>query len=353
MERVTIESVDLVLSHPDEFRAEWVGQQELMDQVLACWLTVHADDLPLCPRLIGKPGVGKTTLAVAAARRVKKPVYIYQCTMDTRPEDLIVTPVISSGGQIAYHASPLVSAVITGGVAVLDEANRMSEKSWASLAPLLDNRRYVESIVAGVKIAAHPGFRCCVTMNDDASTYEVPDYIMSRIQPAVLVEFPPREEELAILKYNVGFAPEEALKLTVDFLQAAHGANLSYTTRDGVNVIRYSVKLARQRAGLSVAAAFDLAVRQVLGEEGADFKKSGKIPGRARRADGAGAEFRKNLVDFEDFFMNELFRGPADEEEERDGAAGAKPRSEAAAPDDDEEEEDDDEEDNGEEEATP
>jgi MoxR-like ATPase len=47
--------------------------------------------------------------------------------------------------------------MIRGGVAILDEGNRMSEKSWASLAPLLDNaRRYVESIVAGIKIKAHP-----------------------------------------------------------------------------------------------------------------------------------------------------------------------------------------------------
>ena len=41
--------------------------------------------------------------------------------------------------------------MIRGGVCILDEANRMSEKSWASLAPLLDTRRYIESIVAGLK----------------------------------------------------------------------------------------------------------------------------------------------------------------------------------------------------------
>jgi len=51
----------------------------------------------------------------------------------------------------------------------------MSEKSWASLAPLLDNRRYVESIVAGIKIKAHPLFRMVATMNDDASTFDLPN----------------------------------------------------------------------------------------------------------------------------------------------------------------------------------
>ena len=80
--------------------------------------------------------------------------------------------------------------MIQGGVCILDEGNRMSEKSWASLAPLLDHRRYVESIVAGIKIAAHPDFRFCATMNDDASTFELPEYIHSRISPRFSLIFP-------------------------------------------------------------------------------------------------------------------------------------------------------------------
>ena len=41
------------------------------------------------PRLIGKPGVGKTTLAYAAAKRMGRDVFIMQATLDTRPEDLL------------------------------------------------------------------------------------------------------------------------------------------------------------------------------------------------------------------------------------------------------------------------
>ncbi len=120
-----------------------------MRHLLAAWLVVSEQDLPpMNPRLLGKPGVGKTTLAYAAAKRMGRDVYILQATMDTRPEDLLVTPVLEGAGNLRYVASPLVSAMIRGGIAILDEGNRMSEKSWASLAPLLDNRRYVESIVA-------------------------------------------------------------------------------------------------------------------------------------------------------------------------------------------------------------
>jgi len=69
---------------------------------------------------------------------------------------------------------------------ILDEGNRMSEKSWASLAPLLDRRRYVESLAAGVKIRAHGDFRFVATMNDDASTFDLPEYIHSRLMPMIL-----------------------------------------------------------------------------------------------------------------------------------------------------------------------
>ena len=242
MGTVTIDGVTLHLSEPDRIRMEWVGQQELITQVLAAWLVIEDHDFPLNPRLVGKPGVGKTTLAYHAGRASGRPVYLFQATMDTRPEDLIVTPVISAGGAIRYMASSVVSAMIKGGVAVIDEGNRMSEKSWASLAPLMDVRRYVESVVAGIKIKAHPDFRLCTTMNDDASTFELPEYIHSRLQPRIHIDFPDREEETLILRSNLPFADDEILRYVVTFLQAAHEADERYSVRDGINIARYALK---------------------------------------------------------------------------------------------------------------
>jgi hypothetical protein len=155
---IEIEGVAVHLAHPDELAIRWVGQAETMKQLLAAWSVVDARDLPMSPRLLGKPGVGKTTLAYAAGKARGQDVYIFQATMDTRPEDLLITPVIDREGGIRYVASPLVTAMLRGGVAIVDEGNRMSEKSWASLAPLLDNRRYVESIVAGIKIRVPAGY---------------------------------------------------------------------------------------------------------------------------------------------------------------------------------------------------
>lgn len=241
-ETITLDGVEIHLAAPDDVPLRWVGQPELVTQVLAAWLVLGDEDLPLNPRLIGKPGVGKTTLAYHAGRILQRPVYLFQATMDTRPEDLVVTPVIAEQGRIRYMASSVVSAVIKGGVAIIDEGNRMSEKSWASLAPLLDARRYVESIVAGIKIKAHPDFRFCTTMNEDASTFELPEYIHSRLQPQIYIDFPDRDEERRILKSNLPFSDDEVIEYVLTFLQAAHEADERYSVRDGINIARYALK---------------------------------------------------------------------------------------------------------------
>jgi len=274
---VEIEGITLHLAHPDELTIQWVGQEELMRQLLAAWMVVHEQDMPMHPRLLGKPGVGKTTLAFAAGKRMGRDVYILQATMDTRPEDLLVTPVIEGDGSLRYVASPLVTAMIRGGVAILDEGNRMSEKSWASLAPLLDNRRYVESIVAGIKIRAHADFRLVATMNDDASTFELPEYIHSRLQPQIFIDFPERDEEYHILRENLPFAEERILHYVTDFLQMAHAADERYTVRDGINVARFAIKLKSLATHKThESEALHTAIIEVLGEEALRYARGNR-----------------------------------------------------------------------------
>jgi MoxR-like ATPase len=280
---VEVGGVLLHLSSPDTTEQGWIGQDEVLRQLLACWLVVDPSDRPLSPRLIGPPGIGKTTLAMAAAGQRRQALYITQCTSDTRPEDLLVTPVLAESGKIAYRAAPLVSAMLTGGVCVLDEGNRMNEKSWASLAPLLDHRRYVESVVAGITIKAHPDFRVCVTMNEDESTYEVPDYILSRLQPTLALGFPTRDDEMAILRYHLPFARAELLALTVEFLQKAHELKLDFSPRDGINLLRYAIKRMAQNPDhpLSQDQAWHEALLCVLGEEAADLEELARSKRRA------------------------------------------------------------------------
>src|SRR5437762_5045736 len=311
---VEIDGVRLALSQPHALESPWIGQGEILKQLLACWMVVGQKDLPLAPRLVGTPGIGKTALGMAAAQALSRELYIYQCTADTRPEDLLVTPVLAESGKIAYHASPLVTAMLRGGVCILDEGNRMNEKSWASLAPLFDHRRYVESIVAGVTVKAHRDFRCAVTMNQDESTYEIPDYILSRLQPTLTLGFPNKRDEMAILQYHLPFAQADMLAMTVEFLQEAHGLKLDFSPRDGINLLRFAMKRLAQdpQHPMSKDAAWQEALQKCLGDEALDLHSLAQKKARTL----GGSDVPLGLGDF--FFNPDDPLHPDREEDDAD-----------------------------------
>jgi MoxR-like ATPase len=244
---ITIDNVTVHLREPDTSDYYWIGQPEIFRLLSAAWQKMHAQDRIMTPVLIGPPGCGKTTLACAVAKEFDRPVYLMNCTSDMRPEDLLITPVIAKDNQILYRASGLVSAIINGGVCVLDEANRMNEKSWASLASLLDDRRYIESINSGTKIIAHPEFRIVATMNDDSSTFSVPEYIESRLKPILPVEFPSTDELREIITHHMPFVAPELIQAVVQYLveQKQKGSITSYSIRDAIQITRYAQKLSK------------------------------------------------------------------------------------------------------------
>ena len=133
-------------------------------------------------------------------------------------------------------------------------------------------------------------------MNEDASTYEVPDYILSRLQPSLKLEFPAREHELAILHYHLPFSPQEILTITVDFLQRAHRLDLGFSVRDGIHLVQYALKRLAQDPShpLSRDEIWREALIKVLGEEALDLDG---LAQQRKRAVGEQA-FPRGLGDF-------------------------------------------------------
>jgi MoxR-like ATPase len=242
-EKIDMSGVLLTLASPDTHEFHWIDYNDYLRQLEAAWLRLSDGDLPLNPRIVGEPGVGKTTLACAAARATGREVYIFQCTMDTRPEDLVITPVLTGAKEIEYRGSAVVTAMVRGGVVVLDEANRMPERSWASLAPLMDDRQYIESEVAALKIQAHPNFRLSVTMNSDASVYELPGYIQSRLKPKIEIVEPPWTMQKKIVQAKCPQVDADLLRQVLSELKDRRGKGLRDSTRDMLTLAQYAQKL--------------------------------------------------------------------------------------------------------------
>lgn len=278
---VEIDGVKIRLARPMDLPFKWVGNRRLVDQLKSCWFTAGAGDLPMSPRLVGKPGTGKTVLAYSVGKMMEVPVFFFQATSDTRPNDVLINTVIIETGaetsRVEYFASTLISAMILGGVCVFDEGNRMQEKAWASLAPLLDSRRYIESIEVGCLIKAHPNFRFVSTMNDDASCFELPEYIKSRLQPTIMVENPDRSEERRILEANLPHTAPIILDYVADFLELAHRADERYTVREGIHIANYAGKLVNYEAEcgreMDPGDAVIMSVEQILGVRQARYIK--------------------------------------------------------------------------------
>jgi MoxR-like ATPase len=105
-------------------------------------------------------------------------------------------------------------------------------------------------------------------MNDDASTFDLPEYIHSRLQPQILIDFPERDEEYQILKENLPFSDERILQYVTEFLQQAHAADERYTVRDGINVARFAMKLKRLATDEThELRALQVSILETLGEE--------------------------------------------------------------------------------------
>ena len=274
MDRVTIQGVEVTLAAADDHESEWLDYHDYARQLEAAWLRLSAVEPPLNPRLIGEPGLGKTTLGCAVARRLGRAVYIFQCTTDTRPEDLLITPVLTGDRRVEYRASSVVTAMVRGGVLLLDEGNRMPERSWAALAPLMDDRRYVESALAAVKVHAHPDFRLCVTMNDDASVYELPGYIQSRLKPKIEIVSPPWALQEEILRLKCPAVDDDLLRGVFEELRRRAAAGRKDSTRDMLTLAQYAQKLRASGLGEPLRRA----AQQVL------VKPDGTAPagGRAR-----------------------------------------------------------------------
>ncbi len=269
------------LAKPYELDFEWIGNRTVLHQLQACWFCASPEEKPMNPRLVGKPGVGKTALAYAAGKFLGLPVYFFQGTADTKPNDLLINPlVVETSGEhshVEYIASTVISAMIVGGVLILDEGNRMQEKAWASLAPLLDSRRYIESISVGLTLKAHPNFRFIATMNDDASCFELPEYIKSRLHPHINLDFPDRSEERKILEVNLPFTNPTVLDYVADFLNIARREGEEYTPRDGIHIANYAGKLVDYETycgrEIDPGEAVIKSIEQILGIRQARFVK--------------------------------------------------------------------------------
>ncbi len=260
----SINRKSVLLSRPYHAMAtSFEDREEVIQKILAAWIG-DADRLPLSPLLIGEPGIGKNRIVYECAKICGKPLFIFQGHEDVTAEDLMCAVRFSDDPErkMDYIVQPLVSAMIQGGICFIDEIGKIRGRALAPLASLLDERRYIDSNLLGERIFAHPGFRFIAATNTtDLDANALPDFIRSRICPAIRVEYPDREHLNRVIRSRFPILKKNSVKLVEHFWtlwQDKHG-DLPPSPRDSIYIFGYALNLAdRDAAGDDHANHLDI-----------------------------------------------------------------------------------------------
>ena len=183
-----------------------VGQRDLVDSMLICLLSEgHV-------LVEGMPGLAKTTAVKALAEAIEGDYHRVQFTPDLLPSDLIGTDIYRhQKGEFEFRPGPLFHNIL-----LADEINRAPAKVQAALLEAMGEHQ----VTVGLKTYTMPKlFMVLATQNpiEQEGTYNLPEAQLDRFLMHIRVDYPDREEELAILELDsnrllsVPVAPAEVL----------------------------------------------------------------------------------------------------------------------------------------------
>ncbi|XP_077200195.1 von Willebrand factor A domain-containing protein 8 [Paroedura picta] len=226
--------------------------------------------------LVGNQGVGKNKIVDRFLYLLNRPREYLQLHRDTTVQSLTLQPSVKDG-LVVYEDSPLVKAVKSGHVLVIDEADKAPTNVTCILKTLVesgemilsDGRRLVANpaSVSGRKnvVVIHPDFRMIVLANRPGFPFLGNDFFgtLGDIFSCHAVDNPKRDSELAMLRQYGPGVPEPVLqKLVAAFGElrslADQGViNYPYSTREVVNIVKHLQKFPREGLSSVVRNVFD------------------------------------------------------------------------------------------------
>jgi MoxR-like ATPase len=201
----------------------------------------------LIPGIIGPPGVGKTLLLRAYAKKSGRDFHWVTGDEGVRPSHLVgsYNPalVLERGFSLdSFDPGPMLKCMVFGGVFGLNEANRLPEYVQNSLLEPLEER--MANVPRIGRISADEEFFAVLTMNPEemAGAHRLSEALRDRIRVWIRLGYPRKETEIEIVKVN---CPE--YKLSDHVLETIY--DLVSSTRQSTDIeIPASI-----RAGISIA----------------------------------------------------------------------------------------------------
>ena len=133
-------------------------------EVLNSLLLYLSEPLNDCLYLCGPSGCGKTSLVLQAAARLNWGVEQLTLSGHTETQDLIGHNTLQEG-RLVFIYGPLVRAMQSGEILILNEIDMMSPADLSALNDVIEGRNLTITANNGEIIAPHPLFRVIATAN--------------------------------------------------------------------------------------------------------------------------------------------------------------------------------------------
>ena len=179
-----------------------IGQEDAVEQIFLCMLSKGHS------LLMGVPGLAKTLLVNSIAQVTSLSFGRIQFTPDLMPSDGTGTEILQNkkdgeGREFAFIKGPIFANVI-----LADEINRTPPKTQSALLEAMQEKRVT---VAGTNHQLQEPFFVLATQNpiEQEGTYPLPEAQLDRFMFLIQMDYPTRNEEIAIAKNTtIGSLPK-------------------------------------------------------------------------------------------------------------------------------------------------
>ena len=194
--------------------------------------------------LEGVPGLAKTLLIKCLANGLDLKFNRIQFTPDLMPSDITGTELINQDKEtgersFTFHRGPLFSNIV-----LADEINRTPPKTQSALLQAMQEKKIT---AGGTTYDLDQPFFVLATQNpiEQEGTYPLPEAQLDRFMFNLLIEYPSREEELAIVK-NHNKQDPDTIKPVITSSELEEYQNLVENVPVADNVIEYVVDLIKK-----------------------------------------------------------------------------------------------------------
>src|SRR5438128_9363400 len=176
-----------------ELRKVIVGQEDVINQVLNT-LFVGGNSL-----IVGAPGLAKTLLIHTMAQMLQLKFSRIQFTPDLMPSDITGTDLVQEDAATGRRQMVFAPGPIFANIVLADEINRTPPKTQSALLEAMQEHRVT---IQGRTYKLEEPFYVFATQNpiELEGTYPLPEAQLDRFMFHIVIEHPPEEEELEVVR---------------------------------------------------------------------------------------------------------------------------------------------------------